>query len=76
MRNAFSFSVSLLSATMLLGLGGAPGEAMPLGSLPVAPADVTLVAYGCGPGWVHAPNGHCHSYGFIRRHFYHPYYPR
>ncbi len=69
------------SAIMTLGLGGAPAEAMPFGSLHVAPPRVTLVAMGCGPGWTRGPYGHCHPIGayygyhpYYHPYYYHPYY--
>jgi hypothetical protein len=48
---------------VLLGLSGAPANAMPFGSLPVAAPNIVPVAMGCGPGWTWTPHGHCHPMG-------------
>ena len=75
MRKAF-----LASAIMLLGLGAIPANAMSIEPLPGASSSVTVVAFGCGPGWTRGSWGHCHPMGYaapmagpVYGYGYHPY---
>ena len=72
------FSDKLLTLLLALwGLSGAPANAMPFGSLPVAAPNIMRVAMDCGPGWTRTPYGHCHPMGhkyYGYRRYYHPYY--
>jgi hypothetical protein len=68
------------SALALIGLTAAvPAGAMPTAPLGDAGASITLVAYGCGPGWTRGPYGHCHPMGYAAPrpaygvYGYHPY---
>ena len=64
------------SALALAGLSAAaPVQAMPFAPLSDGPPSVSLVAYGCGPGWTRGPYGHCHPMGYAPRpvYGYHPY---
>jgi hypothetical protein len=72
----------MASAIALLGFGMAPANAMPFAALGEAPSGVTLVAYGCGPGWTRGPYGRCHpmgayaaprAYGYGYHPYAHPY---
>ena len=54
----------LTSAVALLGLASIPARAMPIALLQNAPASITPVAFGCGPGWTRGPYGHCHPMGY------------
>jgi hypothetical protein len=47
------------AAVALLGLAGAPVQAMPIASLSGAAPDITLVAGGCGVGFHRGPYGGC-----------------
>jgi len=65
----------LTSAIALLGLAAIPASAMPVAPLSDAPASITLVAMGCGPGATRGPYGHCHMMGYGAGPYYgfHPY---
>jgi hypothetical protein len=57
----------LTAAIGLLGLAAIPARAMPVAPLDGAAPAVTLVAFGCGPGWTRGPYGRCHPMGYVAR---------
>ncbi len=75
----------IASALALLGLSAAvPAQAMPFPPLSDGQSGVTLVAFGCGPGWTRGPYGRCHPihygvpvYGpprvYVGPGYYHPW---
>jgi hypothetical protein len=66
----------IAAAFALVGLSAvAPVQAMPFIPGQEAGAGVTLVAYGCGPGFTRGPYGGCHRMGYLppRAYGYHPY---
>jgi hypothetical protein len=67
----------IASAFALVGLSAvAPAQAMPFAPAHEASAGVTLVAYGCGPGFSRGPYGGCHPMGALpprAAYGYHPY---
>jgi hypothetical protein len=58
--------VLIASAVAFLGLAAVPATAMPIAPLTDSPSGVSLVAWGCGPGWTRGPYGHCHPRGYGR----------
>jgi hypothetical protein len=70
-------NILIASAFALVGLSAAvPSQAMPLASADEAGASVTLVAYGCVPGFTRGPYGHCHAMGYLPprpAYSHHPY---
>lgn len=56
--------VLMAAVVALVGLAAAPATAMPIGPVGDGPSGVTLVAEGCGPGFVRGPYGHCHPMGY------------
>jgi hypothetical protein len=56
-----------MASIAFLGLAALPAAAMPVAPLNAMPHCVTLVAWGCGPGWTRGPYGHCHPRGFVAR---------
>jgi hypothetical protein len=67
--------ILIASLFALTGLAAAaPSQAMPFPPADEAGASLTLVAYGCGPGFTRGPYGHCHPIGGPRPAYgYHPY---
>jgi hypothetical protein len=67
----------IAAAFALVGLSAAaPSHAMSFAPADEAGASVTLVAYGCGPGFTRGPYGHCHPMGYLpprAAYGYHPY---
>ncbi len=57
---------TLIAAFALVGLSAAaPSQAMPFAPAQEAGAGVTLVAYGCGPGFTRGAYGHCRPIGAL-----------